>query len=457
MPPFIVSISGFITIMTALHAIPAESILIPKTRQRKEFKPEHIVELAGSISQNGLMHPVVVRKDPENPKGYLLVAGERRIRALTYLWNFGEAVTCARTRFDEGIVPCIYFGELDELTAKEMELEENIRRVDLTWQEKAAATNELMELRTAQAVAKQEPPPTIASIASEVRGDSPSSHDKTRKEIIVSKHLADPEVKKAATVDEAFKLLKRREELQRNADLAAKIGVTFNSSVHTLINGDTLERLPELTAESFDVLLTDPPYGIDADKFGDSGGIAGSGNLGSHFYDDSWTYWNKLAKFLATESYRVCKPQSHAYVFCDIDNFVLLKSFFTEAGWRVFRTPLIWVNPTSNRAPWPEHGPQRKYQIALFAVKGNRPVTKVVPDVLTYPSDENLNHQAQKPVALFQDLLVRSVRPGDAVLDCFGGTGPILSAAHALKCRATYIERDQAAYGIAIERLGKLS
>lgn len=436
-----------------LRGIHYSKILIPKNRQRKEFIPEKVVELAGSISQYGLMQPVVVRNENNED---MLVAGERRMRALEYLWNFGEEVRCGQAVFPEGIVPCVDFGNLDPLTAKEMELEENIRRVDLTWQEKAAATAELLELRTAQAKVNGTEPPTVNAIAVEVRGESPSAHDKTRKEIIVSKHLADPEVKKASTVDEAFKLLKRREELQRSADLAAKIGVTFNSSVHTLRQGDCLELLPELTKESFDVLLTDPPYGIDADKFGDSGGIAGAGNAGSHFYDDSWTYWNKLAKFLAGESFRVCKPQAHAYVFCDVDNFVFLKSFFIEAGWRVFRTPLVWVNPTSNRAPWPEHGPQRKYQICLFAVKGNRPVTKVQPDVLTYPSDENLNHQAQKPVDLYKDLLMRSVRPGDAVLDCFGGTGPILPAAHALKCRATYIERDQAAYGIAISRLKDL-
>lgn len=438
-----------------LHSVRFTDIIVPKNRQRKEFTPERVVELAGSISQYGLMNPVTVRKDTESDN-YLLVAGERRMRALEYLWNFGETVKCGQGVFPEGVVPCVYFGELDPLIAKEMELEENIRRVDLTWQEKAAATSELMELRTAQAKAAGAEPPTVTAIASEVRGDSPAAHDKTRKELIVSKHLADPEVKKASTVDEAFKLLKRREELAKNAELAAKVGVTFNSSVHTLLQGDCLERLPELAAESFDVLLTDPPYGIDADKFGNSGGIAGAGNTGSHFYDDSWTYWNKLAKFLAAESFRVCKPQAHAYVFCDVDNFVLLKSFFIEAGWRVFRTPLVWVNPTANRAPWPEHGPQRKYQIAMYAVKGNRPVTKVQPDVLIYPSDENLNHQAQKPVGLYSDLLTRSIRPGDSVLDCFGGTGPIIPAAHALKCRATYIERDPAAYGIAIERLGKL-
>jgi len=437
-----------------LHSIKAENILIPKNRQRKEFKPEDIVALAGSISQLGLMHPVVIRRTADGD--ILLVAGERRIRALTYLWNFGEPVKCGIATFNEGQVPCIDFGELDSLAAREMELEENIRRVDLTWQEKAEATKELLVARQERATREGQPQPTIEDISREVRGDSPSARDQTRKEVLVSKYLADPEVQKAKSADDAFKLLKRREAIAKNAELAAKVGVTFNSEVHTLLNGDVMDLLPDLPKESFDVLLTDPPYGIDADKFSDSGGIAGSGNQGSHFYDDSWTYWNKLAKFLATESFRVCKPQSHCYVFCDVDNFLFLKSFFTEAGWRVFRTPLVWVNPTSNRAPWPEHGPQRKYQIAMFAVKGDRPVTKIYPDVVVVPSDENLNHQAQKPVGLYLDFLTRSVRPGDSVLDCFGGTGPIIPAAHALKCKATYIERDPAAYGTAITRLKSL-
>lgn len=434
-----------------VRSVKAEDILIPKNRQRKEFKPEDIVSLAGSISQKGMLHPVTVRKGEDNGS-YILVAGERRIRALTMLWNFGETVRCGDHQFPEGQVPCIYFGDLDPVDAMEVELEENIRRVDLTWIEKTEATAKLMELRTIRAEREGVAPPTVDEIASEVRGDSPSSRDQTRKEILVSKYLADPEVQKAKSADDAFKILRRREELKRSADLAASVGVTFNTGVHTLRHGDAFEIMAEMPKDSFDVIITDPVYGIDADKFSDSGGIA----HGNHFYDDSWTKWNNDMLRFAPESYRLAKPQAHAYVFCDVDNFVLLKNYMLQAGWRVFRTPLIWINPRAARAPWPEHGPQRKYQICLFAIKGNRTVTRVLPDVVTYESDENLNHQAQKPVGLYQDLLARSVRAGDSALDCFGGTGPIIPAAHALKVKATYIELDQSAYGIALARLKDL-
>lgn len=433
-----------------VHSIRAEDILIPKNRQRKEFKPEDIIELAGSITKNSLMHPVVVRKGDEG--SIVLVAGECRIRAMNYIWNFGDTVRYGEHKFPEGMVPCNYIGEVDPIDAFEMELEENIRRTDLTWIERAAATKELMDHRQRKATRDGTPQPTVESISAEVRGVSPSSRDQTRKELAVANHLHDPEVQKARNTEDAFKLLKRREALQRNVELAAKVGVNFTAQSHTLLQGDALELMKDLADGTFDVLLTDPPYGIDADKFSDSGGIA----QGNHFYDDSWTYWNKIVRILAAEAYRFCKPLAHAYVFCDIDNFVLLKNFFTEAGWRVFRTPLVWVNPTAARAPWPEHGPQRKYQICLYAVKGDKPVTRIYPDTVIYPSDENLNHQAQKPVALYADLLNRSVVPGDSVVDPFGGTGTVIAACHQLKCRATYIEMDPAAYGTAINRLKEL-
>lgn len=200
------------------------------------------------------------------------------------------------------------------------------------------------------------------------------------------------------------------------------------------------------------MILSDPPYGIDADQYGDSGGRTG----GAHFYDDSFDTWTRLMQVLAAESFRVGKPQSHAYIFCDIDNFGFLKGYMSAAGWNVFRTPIIWYNPTAMRAPWPENGPQRKYQLCLYAMKGDRRVLKLAPDLITYQSDDNLGHHAQKPVALYEDLLRRSVRPGDTVLDPFCGSGPVFPAAHSLKCRAIGIEMDDAAYGISIKRIQSL-
>lgn len=160
---------------------------------------------------------------------------------------------------------------------------------------------------------------------------------------------------------------------------------------------------------------------------------------------------------IGEELFRVAKPQAHVYIFCDIDQFHELRDYIMKpAGWQTFRTPLIWYKPSGFRAPWPDGGPQRKYELILFASKGKKPVTKLAGDVITCNPDDNLGHHAQKPVALFIDLLRRSIRPGDTVLDPFCGSGTIFPACHQLQCRATGIEIDPASYGLAAKRLGEL-
>jgi modification methylase len=93
----------------------------------------------------------------------------------------------------------------------------------------------------------------------------------------------------------------------------------------------------------------------------------------------------------------------------------------------------------------------------LYAFRGDKRCTAIYPDIIESSADENLGHGAQKPVSLFQGLLMRSCKPGDSVLDPFCGTGTIFPAAHALKVAATGIEREPAYYGIAVTRIEGLS
>jgi DNA modification methylase/ParB-like chromosome segregation protein Spo0J len=435
-----------------VHSIPFEDISILEDRQRREFLPESLVELASSITQNGLIHPVVVRKQDGVT---LLVAGERRIRAMEYIWNFGEVVRCGDHSFPERIVPCLYLGEIDPIDAFEIELEENIRRTDLTWQERAQATKRLFDLRSERATRNGSPAPTIQEFAKQVDGqkDIDISAQNVRRDVILAENLSNPIVAKAKTPGDAIKALRRQENERVNIELAQRVGQTFTRDSHTLLNGNSLSLLPGLPELSFDVILSDPPYGISAHDFNDSGGVVGGGSDGSHFYDDSYETWKTLMEGLFLSLEKIAKVQAHLYLFCDIDRFHELRGLALLSSWKPFRTPLIWHNPTANRAPWPDQGPQRKWQAILYAIKGEKPTQALYPDLITFPSDSNLGHPAQKPVALYLDLLRRSVRPGDTVLDPFCGTGPIFPAAHQMKCRATGIEQNANAYGIALKRL----
>lgn len=440
-----------------MRLISFSEIAIASNRQRREFPADSINELRESLESNGLFHPIVIRThyDP-NQQGntiYTLVAGERRLRAISDIWSLGGSFSHDGRVCGGPEVPCVDLGELDALSAEEAELEENIRREDLTWQERAEATNRLHRLRANQATARGEVPPTIAQTAVEIRGSSfGDAQENTRKEILIAQHLDDPEVRAAKTLKEGFKALKRKETAERNLALAESMGATFSSKSHTALCEDALSWLVEAPAESFDVILTDPPYGMGADEFGDSGGRT----AGEHGYTDNALDTQKLLANCAEYLFRVAKPQAHLYMFCDIDMFFFLRDLFEATGWWVHRTPIIWNKPSAARIPWPEHGPQRKWEMLLYAVKGKRTVTRIAPDLVTYPPDANLGHQAQKPVNLFIDLLSRSIHPGDRVLDPFMGTGTIFPAAHEVKCIATGIERDPASYGIALARLNLL-
>ena len=433
-----------------MKTTPIASIKIAVARQRKIFDAAKLHEFADNITTRGLLHPIILR---ESEGTLTLVAGERRLRAVADLAALGGQIKHDSQEVPLGEIPYTLITELDPLAYEEAELDENIHREDLTWQERAAAVARLGNLRWRQAQARGLPTPSTADLALEVRGSSDGiNQESTRRELIVAKHLDNPAVAAAKSVDEAFKVLRREEAAEKSRALGESVGRTFTADLHKILNEDSRDWLRNCLPEQFDVILTDPPYGMGADEFGDSGGRA----AGAHGYMDSRENAESLLHTLAYESYRIAKAQAHLYIFCDIDVFHWLRSEVEDAGWWCFRTPLIWYKRSAMRAPWPENGPQRKCETILYAVKGKRTTLRMAGDVLDYPPDSNLGHAAQKPVALFEDLLRRSVLPGNTVLDPFCGSGPIFPAAHSCKCRATGIELDTASYGVAVKRIDDL-
>lgn len=459
-----------------MNKLPIEAIVVRENRQRQEFAPDALQELKNSIEDNGLMHPPVLRREGVE---WVLVAGERRLRAIREIYELGGDFRCDGEIYTpaEMLVPYINLGDLSPLEAEEAELDENLKRRDLTWQEHAAAVARLHALRVAQAAQPVKVEPlldgegkpvfpfpkpkthTVADTAKEVSGRSDGYYqDAVRKEILVAKHLDNPAVAKAKTADEAFKILKKQEQAKQHRDLAATVGATFTADVHTLLNVNCLDYMRGLVqagdgSKFFDCIITDPPYGMGADQFGD-----GAGKLSGieHHYDDSLESWRMLMNAWASLSYMVCKAQAHAYVMCDFDRFHELKQMMQTAGWYVFRTPLINHKINSGRVPLPDRGPRRQYEIILYAIKGDKPVQHIYPDVITTQGDDNLSHGAQKPVALYQNLLQRSCKPGDRVADFFAGSGTLFAAAHAYKCIAVGTELNSEYYGMAANRIREL-
>lgn len=109
-----------------IHQVPIERI-IPNPRQpRRRFEEEPLRELAESIRQHGVLQPLSVQK---TPSGYVLVAGERRLRA--------AGLAGLKT------VPCILVQATGQESAL-LALVENLQRRDLHYMEEAAAIARLM-------------------------------------------------------------------------------------------------------------------------------------------------------------------------------------------------------------------------------------------------------------------------------------------------------------------------
>lgn len=423
-------------------------IQIAESRQRKIFDPDKLVELRESIAKTGLLHPPVVRKSGDK---LFLVAGERRLRAIKDMEMLRESLRFNGQSVPPGFVPYVTLGELAPLEAEEAELEENAIREDLTWQELTEARARLHRLREkqAEAVGRKH---TIADTAEEVHGRGDGYYQQSiRESVILANHLQDPDIAKAKTQAEAFKILKKKDERARMERLSATVGETYGIEKLQLLKGSCLDFMAGADfVERFDVICTDPPYGMGADQFGDA---AGRHTSNEHNYKDDYESWIALMRPWTQLSYKVAKAQAHAYVFCDIDRFHELKSMMEEAGWYVFRTPFILFKPDATRVPLPEHGPRRQWEMCLYAIKGKKPVTHIYGDVITATGDPSSIHGARKPVAVYENLLMRSVRPGDSVIDPFAGTGTIFKAAVKFQCECVGIEMSPSSAGICMETL----
>jgi site-specific DNA-methyltransferase (adenine-specific) len=427
------------------------SIIVPEFRQRKIFDEKKIGELVDSIMRLGLMQAIVLRPDRKT-----LVAGHRRLLAVQKLRDLsfecdsqdaldhykhnGEVVPITH-------IPFVTTDEIDPIALKRMELEENIIREDLTWQEKAQAIKEIHELELSLNP-KHTQRDTAAIISKAAEDSEPHGRvrNRVRDSLLLAAHLDDPDVQKAPTQKEALKIITRKLEREFQNKLAETLGPSAKANFHELHQGDCIKLLSEMPPEQFDCVVTDPPYGIGADDFGTQ-------SIAGHKYDDSFEAWLRLQEQLAPLLYKVMKPDSHLYMFCDITNFFQVYGIFEAAGFDVWRTPLIWNKHPLGMLPEPDFGPRRCYEAILYARKGNRRVNSVQSDVLTYAPVAQKEHAAQKPVDLYVDLLKRSALPGEKILDPFAGSGVIFPAADRLQLKATGIELDPASYALAASKI----
>jgi len=108
--------------------IPLGSIKVNPYQPRKSFDQKSLEELSHSIKEDGLLQPIVVKEDID---GYILIAGERRLRASKL----------AKLKTIRAVV-----SDVDNKKMQHFALIENIQRDELNAVELAYAYEELMKV-----------------------------------------------------------------------------------------------------------------------------------------------------------------------------------------------------------------------------------------------------------------------------------------------------------------------
>jgi ParB family transcriptional regulator, chromosome partitioning protein len=110
--------------------VPIERLHPGKYQPRRHFDDEAMGGLVESVREKGILQPLLLRRDPDSPGDYEIIAGERRWRA-AQLAGIHE-------------VPAV-IRELTDRDALEIALIENIQRQDLSPLEEAEGYRRLMD------------------------------------------------------------------------------------------------------------------------------------------------------------------------------------------------------------------------------------------------------------------------------------------------------------------------
>lgn len=212
-----------------------------------------------------------------------------------------------------------------------------------------------------------------------------------------------------------------------------------------LMKGDCLERMKEIPSGSVDMILTDPPYGMDfqsnrrvvKDKF-------------SKIKNDKNVNW--LPELLQ-ECYRTMTDNSAIYCFCSWHKIDIFKQEI-EKLFKI-KNVIVWVK--NNHGSGDLKGAYApKHEFVIYAHKGRGLFReKRIPDVMEYPKihSSKLQHPTEKNTDMLELFIKNNSDEGTSILDPFMGSGSTGVACKNLNRKFIGIEMDEGYFNIAKKRI----
>lgn len=417
--------------MTEEFDVAIQDILIRDDRQRKEVDLAAIDSLAVSMSSKGMIHPITVQK-MDNGKWTLWTGYRRFLAAQKLKW------VTLRAKPLEG---------LNQLELRELELDENLKRENLTWQEEVKAMAEMADLRKH----------LYGDNLREVAEHTNTSRGTVWGDTQLAKAIElVPDLAKCETKSQALRklaLLQRRVTLMQKVETEHPPEDPGDVSTRVYL-GDCIKTVKEWPDEIVHLVCTDPPYGIELDD-----GTTKKGNLHPEIYQDDHYDIMDLISLVAREAYRLLKPDAHAYFWFDIKAYDRVFQTLSAVGFKVDPIPLVWVKNMAGQTNHPDSRWGNAYEVCFFCRKGNRALLKQGQSNLlkfdVVPPAKKI-HPTEKPSALLRHLVESSTVPGEVVLDFFGGSGSTAEAAIQTGRNFMICEKDPAYYQGIVERLRHL-
>jgi site-specific DNA-methyltransferase (adenine-specific) len=238
------------------------------------------------------------------------------------------------------------------------------------------------------------------------------------------------------SINAAYKEIKKKEKKEN----FLKNKIKFNTPIlkketnQNIIHGNCLNVLPTLSKNSFDLLLTDPPYGMDFKS-----GWNNKSKIKNDKIEDTILLFDEALK----QTVNLLKEDAHFYIFGNINFLELIKPIIEKH--LNLKNILIWDRGVIGMGDLKSYG--NSFDIIYFGynkkykdLNGNRDR-----DILNFnrvtPS-KNI-HPTEKPIDILEYLIKKSTMENNKILDPFAGGGSTLLASKNTNRKCTGIELEE--------------
>jgi len=229
------------------------------------------------------------------------------------------------------------------------------------------------------------------------------------------------------------------EQRKQKAEKIKTVNISDN-----ILNNNSLEILKTLDDGSIDVVITDPPYGVNyiSNRSKIDNKITKRGLLNDVV--EAFELLDETCKILQDKT----ADNAHLYFFCSWQVFTKFESIISK--YFTIKTPLVWDKKNKGSGDlYNDWGNQT--ELIIYCVKGKKGINTRKGNVLSFSRlhTSKMVHPTQKSTELIKELLSASALKNDFVVDPFMGSGSTIKACNEMNIKSLGIELDKEMFNIA--------